>query len=778
MKKMISILLALLLSLSLFSGALASTAPEYIAAPYTAEASEKGPTEYLAPVFYKNEDGPTIGVTLVGVIKDGDKYFKDSNNNQKLDVFEDWRLDTATRVADLLAQMNQKQRIGLLANKLVCNPAANTAKDVYDEKGNVVFDKLISEPIPADAPKPEGDFVAQYTAAMKKSVSVSVVMTDECRSGVIRKDTDLETGALYNNALNMAAEYTSVTKNQPVIPFLIISNPMLAGYPGPMGFAAAAIGDGNYDLIKRFAEADAKVWNAKGIRQMYGPQIDLITDARWARNATTYTEIPEVNAGLATALVTGYQHGTDGAQDGDVALIMKHFPGDGASENGFESHYANGQYRLYPTEGSLEKYQLVGFQAAVDAGVAGIMPAYSRVTKDGRSVKQSYRGTELDMEEIGTIYSDTVINTLLHKLMGFKGFINTDSGIVSEMFWGADQLTVPERYAAVYNNGADVVGDGFFATDYVSITEAVEKGLVTKEAFDRATSSRMTAYMNMNMFENPYRDPAESKGLTEGAGKDIAAVKAEVNQKSIVLLKNKGAALPLKDTGKKVFIATFTAKGPDDKAAEALNKAFTDAGFTVVEKSADADIAFLDVVPGGLATDTKYMGVLDLVDGLKVDERKCTASQEKTGSKIEMTSLADIKKVSKIADEIHAKGGVVIANVKFTSPWILTNLEPFCDGLIAQFGASVASRMDIMTGKANPSGKLPITLPASNEVLAVNEVEIDGVKREVCVSPNDVPGFEKDQYMSKEVLSQSPSGSYAYKDSEGNVYVARFGLNY
>lgn len=47
-----------------------------------------------------------------------------------------------------------------------------------------------------------------------------------------------------------------------------------------------------------------------------------------------------------------------------------------------------------------------------------------------------------------------------------------------------------------------------------------------------------------------------------------------------------------------------------------------------------------------------------------------------------------------------------------------------------------------------------------------------------ALPPNDVPGYDKDQYIAPEVLAQSPSGSYIYKDADGNSYVSGFGLSY
>jgi beta-glucosidase len=781
MKQAVSVATALTMAMSMVSAASAETAAEYIAAPYTLEEGIECPTEYLAPVFYENEDGPTIGVTLVGVIKQDGLYFKDSDNDGELDVFEDWRLSSEERAADLVGKMNTEQRIGLLKNALMANPATASADEVYDENGNVILSQLVDLPVEEEEETEDGEETDAYAAYMKSlasAFSYTNIIEAETRSGVIRKDTDTETGALYNNALNMMAEFTAVSKGEVNIPFALISNPMTTGYPGTLGFAAAAMGDESYDVIQEYAELDAAIWDAKGIRQMYGPQIDLVTDPRWSRNETTYTEDPEVMAGIANALVVGYQHGTDGAQDGDVALIMKHFPGDGAAENGFESHYGMGQWRIYGTIGSLETYQLVGFQAAIDAGVAGIMPGYSRPATDARSVTQTYQGVEITPEEIGNAYNTTILQTLLKDTMGFDGFINTDSNIITSQFWGAEDMTEAERYAAVINAGADVVGDGFSTTtDYTAVAEAVNTGLVTEEAFDRATTNRMINFIDMGMFENPYRDAEESKAVGEDNAENIAEMKSEINHKSVVLMKNHDSVLPLTESGKNVYIASYTASGSNDATEESWAAAFEAAGYTIVSSAEEADIAFLDVVPGGVSMSADYMAVLDLVDGLEV-EQVDTADQSKTGDTVEVTTLADVKKIAKAADAVHANGGIVIASINISNPWILTNLEPYCDALIGSFSTSVDARMDVLTGAYNPTGKLPVTMVSCNEVIAVNETEIDGNVYQICVSPNDVPGYDKDQYIDAEVLAQSPSGSYAYQDADGNVYAAWFGLSY
>ena len=96
----------------------------YIPAPYTVSSEDELTAEFLDPVFYENEDGPTIGVTLLGVVVQDGKYFRDLDNDQELDDFEDWRLDPAARAEAMAAALTDTQLTHQVANSGAYSPVS------------------------------------------------------------------------------------------------------------------------------------------------------------------------------------------------------------------------------------------------------------------------------------------------------------------------------------------------------------------------------------------------------------------------------------------------------------------------------------------------------------------------------------------------------------------------------------------------------------------------------------------------------------------------------
>ena len=766
-----------------------------IPAPYALEAGESITDRYLEPVVFHNENGPDIGVTTCGVIVRDGLYFKDMDNSGELAPYKDWRLSPEERAKDMVAHLRLDQQAGLVLNTLFNTPVAPTRAEAAGADGKPEFGKIYKHHDPDEKPIPGP------LPGMTMSIDDADVLDKHITAGVYRGDMHCEAGmvALYHNAGTQMLEYEAC-KGGVAIPYSLHTNPINIGYPDSLGIGAAVLGDGNADFVYEMADTDRKMMKAEGLHIMYGPQVDVATDPRWPRTNGTYGERTDVTSDITEALIKGYQNGDDGLNEGSVVLTVKHFPGDAPSENGFEPHVPIGQWRIYRTPGSMEKYHLPPFQRAFDHKASSIMPDYSRIAADGRAVLQTYRGEVTSTEAVPSAYSKELLTDLARNKMGLDGYINSDSGITSVQIYGVEDLTVPQRYAKAISAGTDVIGGN---TDPENIIKAVEDGLLPKADLDRASYNRLLSLFRTKRVDNPYLDPDQADQARQD-NFDGARKKAyEANQKAVVLVKNHGGVLPLAKE-KKVCIVTF--KGVDSgfakmaqamgaglgsaNADEALRKtlaeAFEKKGYTVVATPEEADVLYLHVWPisNGVVFYQFAMPVIEMGE-IVTDERETNKSQKKTGKQVTVTTLKDVEKIRELADAIHARGGKVVGTCVVNNPWLLDKLEPYCDALTIQYTVSTVAlnnalnaQVDVISGDFAPTGKLSLTMVSDPAVIAITEQEIDGVVREICASPNDVPGYDKDPYIDPAILAGVRGGSYAYCDADGNYYRSGFGLNY
>lgn len=755
----------------------------YINAPYSLKYGQKIDDEVLEPAFFENEDhdGPRIGVTMLGVLEVqgsialGDKanepmYFRDINNNKMLDVFEDWRLPAEIRATAMAATLSDDQLSYNLLNQMMYSPKKTTVADVTDDDGNPVWSKLFSN-------------------------TVDALRTANYRNFVVRNNPATEVGVWFNNGLEQFSEWDAIQKDETAVPFLSFTNPINHGMPSSEGVAAAALGDGNADFVLEDAQMDGRIMWAKGIDGIYGPQIDLVTDPRWSRNNTTYGERVDMVEEIARNLTIGYQNGDKGMVEGSVLLTVKHFPGDGAAYNGFESHGNAGKYRIYQTKDSLANYQLKPFIAAFEAGAAGVMPGYSQPSDDVRNASQSitYNGKTHDIlfSGYGNAFNESM-TALLRDVLGFEGLINSDS-VSTNNAHGVNQygdnltpleqtvLFVKNCDAGVFSAGGAMGG---MSLRPELIAEALSEGLVTRAELRRAAYYRLKPRAQTGDLDNPYRDMAESVATVNTLTPRVAELAEETHLKSVVLMKNANNTLPLKeaDKTKKIYTRSY-GKDATSSALSGNNSfeaALTALGYaTFTTDVAEADIAYLRMspaTPSNPGAGNHPLWVPDLgsfetpvygPDAVRTDETQ-TIHTVRTIDEFKATAAA-----------VRAKGGKVIGEIIATNAWVLKEMEPYCDALIGSTGSSQAAIAKVVTGGYNPTGKLPITMIADQSVVAVVPTKFsNGETWDICVSPNDVPGYDKDKYMSATVLAASPSGSYAYKDSAGNFYRSGFGLTY
>src|SRR6185312_8545641 len=148
--------------------------------------------------------------------------------------------------------------------------------------------------------------------------------------------------------------------------------------------------------------------------------------------------------------------------------------------------------------------------------------------------------------QTGMAFSKQIVNDLLRGKLGFDGYVNSDTGIVTDRAWGLEDKSVPDRVAAAINGGTDTLS-GFH--DVKTITDLVDSGLLTEERVTLAAVRLTEPMFSMGLFENPYVDAAAAGETVGNAANRETGL--ELQRKSAVLLQNKETAdgskvLPLK----------------------------------------------------------------------------------------------------------------------------------------------------------------------------------------------------------------------------------------
>uniref|UniRef100_UPI004055AB27 glycoside hydrolase family 3 protein n=1 Tax=Agathobacter sp. TaxID=2021311 RepID=UPI004055AB27 len=739
---------------------------------------------------YRNPNGPRVSTVSRKIIEKDGLYFKDIDGSGEVSTVNDWRLPAEERAKAYAEMLSVEEKAGQLFISdwrmgKYPSPLSMGSTEIpeytLDESGTLDEAEHTVKNI----------FGEQYIPGTSKLLKEWFV-----RHIILRANAKPDDLADYMNQLQAVSEEcehfvpvmaASNSRNEYAEPVFGMNDAsgVFASWPGTMGIAAAIKGTDDLGIVDQFSDCIRRSWNASNLRKGYMYMVDVMTDPRWQRSYGTFGEDTDLICKIAERMIPTVQGSEEGVTTDGVALTMKHFPGGGARENGYDPHYKAGQWNVYTTPGSLEKYHLPGFQKCVDKNAAAIMPYYAKPAKE-KSAAQVVNGKEIEMVPYGFAYNKPLVDGLLRKEMGFKGYINSDTGIVHNMCWGVEMLDKPERVGFAINNaGVDVISGNF---DHAFALEAYNRGkndyydthevpegftkeqlILTDEVLNRAVGRTLKGMFELGLFEDTYRD---AKVAAEVASTQADWDNAmDAHRKSVTLLKNDNV-LPLtadKLEGKKVYAEAFHQL--PEKAAE-LTKGLKEmlADVTLTDDPAQADYAILMLNPksGAYFSATEGYLELDICEGKVVPnvDEFCRPMKETH----EETTLAGAKRIPEIAAAVHANGGKVIANVNVVLAWLLGNVEPHVDALTLGYDTYPSATLDVYFGRFSPVGKLPITMPRGDEVLAVNE---DGI----CISPNDVPGYDKDQYMPDELKDENGK-AYAYRDAAGNYYEMNFGLTY
>ena len=584
----------------------------------------------VGPAFAQEEryQQPTLNPHVKSIMEVDGYQFIDLNSNGELDVYEDWRQDADTRAADLVSQMTVREKISQMQH-------------------------------PTFLPRADGE-IPSYLQEWCNEEGIGMLL--------IRELNSVEAAA---NTMNIIQEYAEGSRLG--VPVLVSMDSVhgLSYVSGstvtPHNLALAATWD--EELVTKLAEIAREEHLAVGVRMALSPDADLITDPRWGRNQECYSEDADVVQSLIVAAVQALQGGSELTEDSVIATV-KHFPGSGGQTDGVDGT------PLTIQEDSIDLH-LAGFRAAIEAGVAAVMPyGYSTVP---------YLGG--DAVENSADQSAAVMTDLLRGELGYTGLIQTD--------WGLN-------FVGATNAGADILGGAG-----VRSTRQLVEG-VDEERLTDACRRILIAKFQLGIFENPYVD--EENAAQVLGSEEHRAVAKEAAARSFTLLKYENAS-PL--AGQKLVVAGTLAED-----VRALNSGWTAkdpmelAGTTILEafqnKAGSENVTY---IPDASQVPADLSGTTAVV---VIGEASGTHEPAWGTDTLEFPQeQVDLVKALKDA------GANVVEVVLMNRAYVMTDMVDMADSVLLAYRPGVTcgaeAIADALFGETAITGKTPFQIPRTME---------------------------------------------------------------
>src|SRR4051812_11576461 len=299
-------------------------------------------------------------------------------------------------------------------------------------------------------------------------------------------------------------------------------------FPQPIGLAATF----DPDLVERLYAMTALEARSRGVHQALTPVVDIARDPRWGRVEETFGEDPHLVARLGVAAVRGFQGDTTFADKTRVMATLKHFVAHGQPESGQNCAPANVSMR------ELREVFLPPFKAAVqEAHAASVMPSYNEV--DG----------------VPSHANRWLLRDVLRGEWGFDGFTVSDYYAIWELSDRPDthghHLAADKRQAAVLAVKAGVNSELPEPDCYTHLVELVQSGELTVAEIDDLVAPMLLWKFRMGLFDDPYVVPDVAERVVGQASHRALALEAA--EKTITLLKNDNALLPLDAAAKQTI---------------------------------------------------------------------------------------------------------------------------------------------------------------------------------------------------------------------------------
>ena len=537
--------------------------------------------------------------------------------------------------------------------------------------------------------------------------------------------TDLQAGIVsgqIGNVLNLygveavrGAQKLALEQSRLKIP-LLVGMDVIHGhrtiFPIPLG-ETAVFDPAAWEATAREAAKEAA---ADGVHLTFAPMLDVARDPRWGRIAEGPGEDPLVGQAMARAKVKGFQGANLSGPD-TLAACAKHYCAYSAVAAGREYAPTDVSQR------SLHEIYLPPFEAAVAAGVASIMPAFT------------------DLDGIPMTANSPLLKDYLRGRLGFEGVLISDYSAIFELIRHGVAADLAEASALALKAGVDM--DTMANAYRDGLPVALSRGLVSMADIDASVRRVLTLKEQLGLFDNPYgRGQAESPDALAARRALARAVAA----RSIVMLKNDAGALPLAD-GRLAVIGPL-ADNPGDMrgcwsaAGRAEDCVSVLAGLR--DALAPQQIAYAQGVAidgddeSGIAeaaalSESADAVILCLGESAAMSGEACSRAHPHLPGK--QKALAE-------AVMARAKGKRLIVILFSGRPLVVPEIVAGADAVLAAWapGSEAGNALaDVVLGKVSPSGKTPVSWPR-----AVGQIPIFYSQR-----PTGRPANPADHYTSK-----------------------------
>ena len=459
------------------------------------------------------------------------------------------------------------------------------------------------------------------------------------------------------------------------------------------------------ELAERCAAVAARESTVSGLHVTFSPMADLVRDARWGRVMESTGEDAYLNGEMAAAMVRGYQ-GDNLAEKGRMAACLKHFAGYGAPTAGRDYNTVELSPRTL-----LDDY-LPAYQRAVEEGTAMVMTSFNT------------------LDRIPSSANKWLLQTILRKQMGFEGVIISDWGALFELLVHGIAADVDEAARLSIQAGVDI--DMSSPVYPKALKKLVDAGVVPVELIDLAAWRILELKNKLGLFENPYKDASaadEQKVILCPEHRQIAREAAE---KSFVLLKNEGNALPLDVNASVACIGPYwdtrKLKGAwsifaEDEDCATLKEVFAQLPFPAIqfaEGCAIADpgtfiVAFRETFEVQFPDAEKALA--EAVQAAKSADQVVLAlgeHREATGEGASHANLTLPECQLRLLKAVAAVNPNVTVVLFTGRPLDIRAVQPYAKAILVAWmpgteGAAALAR--VLTGEVAPSGKLSMSFP-------------------------------------------------------------------